>query len=529
MLTIDTDLPELTGDHPGGSDLPGPIDRTGAVITDHRRTRWILVAMCTALVAVIASVSGLNVAQQALAADLGASQGQLLWIINGYTLALAALLLPIGAIGDRWGRKHVLVGGLGLFVASSVASAFATTVTMLLATRVAAGVAAAMIMPVTLSIITSSFPADERDRAVGVWAGFAGAGGILGLLASSVVIDHGTWPWVFTLPVVLAVAALVLTLRVVPHSREDHAGRFDVGGALLSFLAIGGLVLGIQEGPERGWSAPLTIAGLAVGALAAFGFIAWERRSARPLLDVSVFRHRAVSAGSLTLLLVFAVLMGMFLVVVQFLQAVLGWSALRASAGLLPMAGIMLPLSALAPLLARRLGQRTMLVAGSLTVSGGLALLATMGSASGGYLSVLPGLLITSVGVGLSMTPSTTAITGGMPAEAQGVASALNDTVREFGGALGIALLGSLASAGYRHGVARILPMMPKQAADAVNSGIGGAVYVARQAGPQGGQLLRIARDAFVDGWTTAMWASAALMAATAVALVVLAPRHFRP
>ncbi len=295
MLTIDTDLPELTGDHPGGSGLPGAIDRTGAVITDHRRTRWILVAMCTALVAVIASVSGLNVAQQALAADLGASQGQLLWIINGYTLALAALLLPIGAIGDRWGRKHVLVGGLGLFVAASVASAFATTVTMLLATRVAAGVAAAMIMPVTLSIITSSFPADERDRAVGVWAGFAGAGGILGLLASSVVIDHGTWPWVFTLPVVLAVAALVLTLRVVPHSREDHAGRFDVGGALLSFLAIGGLVLGIQEGPERGWSAPLTIAGLAVGALAAVGFIAWERRSARPLLDVSVFRHRAVT------------------------------------------------------------------------------------------------------------------------------------------------------------------------------------------------------------------------------------------
>lgn len=142
-----------------------------------------------------------------------------------------------------------------------------------------------MIMPVTLSIITSSFPADERDRAVGVWAGFAGAGGILGLLASSVVIDHGTWPWVFTLPVVLAVAALVLTLRVVPHSREDHAGRFDVGGALLSFLAIGGLVLGIQEGPERGWSAPLTIAGLAVGALADHGFIAWERRSARPLLE----------------------------------------------------------------------------------------------------------------------------------------------------------------------------------------------------------------------------------------------------
>ena len=201
----------------------------------------------------MASVSGLNVAQAQLAQDLGASQADLLWIINGYTIALAALLLPFGAIGDRWGRKKVLMSGLVLFVIANVAAAFATGSTQLLVARIAAGVAAAMIMPATLSVITSSFPAEDRDRAVGVWAGFAGAGGILGLIGSSLVVDNFTWPWVFAMPIVLAVAALAMTVRFVPHSREHADHRFDIVGSVLSALAVGALVLGIHEGPEAGW------------------------------------------------------------------------------------------------------------------------------------------------------------------------------------------------------------------------------------------------------------------------------------
>ena len=189
-------------------------------VADPRRRRFILIAMCTALVAVVASVSGLNVAQAELATDLGASQAELLWVINGYTIALAALLMPIGAIGDRWGRKKVLVAGLVLFVAANVAAAFAGDVDAAARLPDRRRRGAAMIMPVTLSVITSSFPAEDRDRAVGVWAGFAGAGGILGLVGSSIVVDNFTWPWVFAVPVVLAAVALAMTVAFVPHSRE---------------------------------------------------------------------------------------------------------------------------------------------------------------------------------------------------------------------------------------------------------------------------------------------------------------------
>ena len=306
------------------------------VVTDPRRQRLILIAMCTALVAVVASVSGLNVAQQGLAVDLGASQSTLLWIINGYTLALAALLLPIGAIGDRWGRKRVLVAGLVVFALANVAAAMSPSASFLLVARVVAGAGAAMIMPVTLSVITSSFPSHERAKAVGIWAGFAGAGGILGLFFSSVMVDYFSWPWVFAMPAVLSGVAFAITLVAVGESRENHAGRFDVGGSVLSALAIGALVLGIHEGPEIGWTAPLTAIGLIVGVMALVGFIAWELRQEHPLFDVRLLRDRGLSSGALNLMILFAVMFGLFLVLVQFLQAVLGYSALHASVGLLP-------------------------------------------------------------------------------------------------------------------------------------------------------------------------------------------------
>jgi EmrB/QacA subfamily drug resistance transporter len=309
-------------------------------------------------------VSGLNVAQQDLAIDLGAAQSQLLWVINGYTMALAALLLPVGAIGDRWGRKPILVGGLILFAAANVVAALAGTVSVLLAARVAAGIGAAMIMPVTLSVITSTFPPDERARAVGIWSGFAGAGGILGLFVSSFLIDEFTWPWLFAMPVVFAAASLVLTLQSVGNSREAHHGRFDVIGSLLSAVAIGAVVLGIHEGPERGWSDALTLTGLVVGVVAAVGFVAWELRHERPLLDIRLFADRGLASGSLTLLIVFAAMFGIFLVLVQFFQAVLGYSALSAAAGLLPMAFVMMPLSGVAPTIAKRVGIRSVLLTG---------------------------------------------------------------------------------------------------------------------------------------------------------------------
>ena len=492
-------------------------------VSDARKRTLILVAVCTALVAVVASVSGLNVAQGQLSAQLGATQSQLLWIINGYTIALAALLLPIGAIGDRWGRKQILVGGLGLFAAANIAASLATTVTQLLMFRVVGGAAAAMIMPVTLSVITSSFPGEERDRAVGIWAGFAGAGGIIGLVSSSLIVDNVTWPWVFVVPTVLALVSLAFTVAVVPRSREHVEGRFDVGGSILSAVAFGALVLGIHEGPEVGWTDPLSLFGLIVGISAAAGFVAWELRQEKPLLDFKVFRNRTLAVGTVSLLVMFTILMGLFLVVVQFLQAVLGWSAIKSSAALLPMAAMMMPLSTVAPLIARRVGLKVMFVGGLGMIAAGLGLMAAMGSAEGGYLSVLPGLLILGAGVGIVQTPGTAAITGSLPQEKQGVASALNDTVREFGGAVGIALIGSVLSSGYTSGVSGATKGLSPESASTVKEGIGGAIAVTSKMGPAGDHVLAAARDAFVQGWSRSMWISAGLaIAAAAFALVWL-------
>jgi EmrB/QacA subfamily drug resistance transporter len=495
------------------------------IVTDPRRQRWILIAMCTALIAVVASVSGLNVAQQDLANDLGASQSQLLWVINGYTMALAALLLPIGAIGDRWGRKPILLGGLGLFVVANTIAAFAGSTSMLLGARILAGVAAAMIMPVTLSVITSSFPLEQRARAVGIWSGFAGAGGILGLFVSSFLIDYFTWPWLFAMPVLFAAASLVVTLRVVGNSREDHGGRFDTVGSVLSAVAIGGLVLGIHEGPEQGWTATLTLAGLVVGIAALVGFMAWELRHERPLLEIRLFADRTLAAGSLTLLIVFAVMFGIFLVLVQFFQAVLGYSALQAAAGLLPMALVMMPLSAVAPTIAMRVGRRRTMLTGTALFGTGLVLLAVMVSAEGGYWSVMPGLLVLAVGIGLLMSPSTTAITESLPVEKQGVASALNDTVRELGGAVGIALLGSLVNAGYRSSVSSATATLAPDVAHRVEDGIGSAFAAAPQLGADAPAVLSAARDALVDGWRLSMWFGVVVAFGAFVFLATRGPR----
>ena len=495
------------------------------IITDPRRQRRILIAMCTALIAVVASVSGLNVAQQDLAIDLGASQGQLLWIINGYTMALAALLLPIGAIGDRWGRKPILLGGLVLFAGANVLAGSAGSVDVLLVARILAGVAAAMIMPVTLSVITSSFPTEQRARAVGIWSGFAGAGGILGLFVSSFLIDRFTWPWLFALPVLFAGVSLVMSLQAVGNSREHREGRFDTLGSLLSALAIGGLVLGIHEGPEQGWSAPLTTAGLVIGVVALVAFVAWELRHEQPLLEIRLFANRGLAAGSLTLLVVFAVMFGIFLVLTQFMQAVLGYSALAAAGSLLPMMVVMMPLSAVAPTIAERMGTRNVLLLGVGLFAVGLALLAVMVSVEGGYWSVLPGLIVVATGIGLCMSPSTTTITESLPHDKQGVASALNDTVRELGGAVGIALLGSLVSAGYRSSVAGATTELSPDVARHVQEGIGSAFAAAGDLGPSAPAVLDAARDALVDGWRLSMWVGVAMAAAALVYLVARGPR----
>lgn len=495
------------------------------VVADARRRRLILAAMCVALVAVVASVSGLNVAQQALAQDLGATQSQLLWIINGYTLALAALLMPVGAIGDRWGRKPILMIGLVAFAVTNLASAFATEPGMLIGLRVGAGVAAAMIMPVTLSVITTSFPPEDQAKAIGTWAGFAGAGGIIGLFVSAAIIDNATWPWVFALPIALAAVSFALTAAFVPHSVEHADTGFDVTGSLLSVVAVGGLVLAFHEGPEQGWTATITVAALVAGIAATLAFIAVELRRDHPLLDVRIFAIRGLACGSVNLFVVFAVMFSLFLVLVQYLQAVLGYSALKAASGLLPMAIMMLPLSTVAPTIAERFGFRRTLVTGMLAMATGVVLFALLADPEGGYLTVLPGTLILGAGVGLAMSPSTAAITSSLPEEKQGVASSLNDTVREMGGAVGIALIGSVLNAAYRSNIEPATVSLPPEVAHPVKEGIGGALAVGGHMGAGGTTLIESARHAFVDGMTPALLLAAGVCAAAALFTALRGPK----
>ncbi|MBU2666060.1 MFS transporter [Actinoplanes bogorensis] len=465
-------------------------------IDDPARRRAILVAVCVALMAVIASVSGLNVAQQQIAVAFGASQSTVLWIINVYALTLAALLLPLGAAGDRWGRKPVLLAGLVVFGVANAAAALAPSTEVMLAARLLSGIGAAMIMPVTLAVITSTFPEGERARAIGVWTGVAGGGGLLGMYLSALLVDVASWRWLFVLPIALVVAGAFLAVRAVPNSREHSGHGFDIVGSLASAVAVVALIFVLHEGPVRGWSSLETLVSLVVGVLAAAVFVVWELRHPAPLLDVRLFRKRGLSSGSVTLLTVFGVQAGIFVVLFPYFQAVLGWSGLRSTVAMLPMALLMMAASTLAP----RLGTRFTAAIGIALGAAGLALMALFVSVGGGYLSVLPGMLAMGLGMGLSMTPSTEAITASLPRERQGVASALNDVTREFGTALGVALLGAILSAGYRAAVDSRLPGAP--------SGV--RENIANAAGDPA--LIQAAREAFVEGWQQAMWAGVVVM-----------------
>jgi predicted MFS family arabinose efflux permease len=333
------------------------------------------------------------------------------------------------------------------------------------------------------------------------------------------------------LPILLAALAFAITWTNVPNSREGEGHPFDTIGSVFSALAIGGLVLGIHEGPERGWLDPITLVGLIVGIASLVLFIAWERKVSAPLLDISTFADRGLASGVATITIVFAVMFGIFLVLFPFLQAVLGWSALRSAVAMLPMAAVMMPTSTMAPRIAGRFGSRSTMLAGVTLFATGLALLALRASVEGGYLSVLPGLMIVGFGMGLTMTPATTAITETLPQEKQGVASALNDTSREIGGAVGMALLGSVLSAAFRIKMTDSLVGLPDKAVDAAGEGIANAYGVAAQMTKNGmneeaARVVEAAKQSFVSAWTQSMWVGVVLAALAVAVLAVFGPRR---
>ncbi|MFI5436537.1 MFS transporter [Rhodococcus baikonurensis] len=513
----------MNANEPSGAASAAP------VIEDPRRRRTILIAVCIALMSVVASVSGLNVAQPQLADTFAASQGQVLWIINVYTLTLAALLLPLGAVGDRWGRKPVLLLGLAVFGIANIAASIAPTIEIMVAARVLAGVGAAMIMPVTLSVITASFPDEERSKAIGVWTAVAGGGGILGMYLSALLVDIATWRWLFILPIALTGTAAMIAARSVPNSHERTTGRYDFVGAITSVIAAVGITYALHEAPSLGWDDTSILGILGVAVSAAIIFVVWELHTPTPLLDVRHFQKRDLSSGSTLLLVLFGVQAGVSLVLYPFFQIVLGWSGLLSTLAMMPMAVLMMLASGLAPKLAARIGARATMSTGLLIAGIGLALMAVLVSADGGYLPVLPGLIAMGLGAGLAMTPSTEAITSSLPREQQGVASALNDLTRELGAALGIALLGGLLTAGYQAAIDQRLDGIPDSIAGTAREGIANAAAVSSQAGSQTEQLINAAQESFITGWQQAMWVGVGVIAALVIYVVLRGPTSTSP
>ncbi len=522
-MTLEKRLAQEPAHHPADTDQ----DASGAAHLSPGRRRAVLAVVAIALMMVVSAVSGLNVALPGLARATGATQVQLTWIVDAYTVVFAGLLLTAGALGDRFGRKGLLVVGLVVFGSAAAWAMTTTEPSMIIAARALMGVGAAAVMPTTLSVITTSFPPEERGRAIGVWVGVAGGGAVLGLFASGILLEFFSWSSFFGLNVTLAVIGLVGTLLVVPRSRDAHPAPLDIAGSLLSLAGVSSLVFAIIEGADRGWTDPATLAAAGVAAVTLTGFVVRQLTAAHPLLDVRLFALRGFGAGSVSVTVQFFAAFGFFYIVIQYLQFVVGRSPLGAAFTLLPLPFVLLPTARLAPRLAARVGTNRVGAAGLTSMAVGLGTLSFLG-VDFDPVVFYAGLFFFALGMGLAGTPATTAITASLPERKQGVASAVNDVSREFGSALGIAVLGSLLAAGYRDGVGAVLttvPALPPAAADAVRSSVATAVAGAAQLGPAGARIAEAARSAYVDGTATALVAAAAALLVAAVFVLVRAPR----
>lgn len=475
---------------------------------------------------VVANVSTLNVALPELSRELGASQTELQWMVDAYAVVLAALLLPAGAIGDRFGRRFILLVGLVVLAAANAATMVVDRAELVIAARAVSGVGAALVFPATLSTITATTPPERRSRGVAVWTAAVGVGGIIGILASGALVERYWWGSVFAFMAIASAVVLLAALAVVPDSADPDAAHLDPLGALLSLLAVGGLVFGIIEGPVKGWRSPESLAGLIGGGVALVAFAVWEYRTRTPLLDVRVFRLGGARAGSLSIFVQFTAAFGLFFVAINYLAYVRGYGPLDTGLSLLPAGAGLLPAAAVAIPLSRLLGRR---VAGAF----GLAVLAAafvVGlriETDSSLVEFVVVLALFGAGLGLSAPPATEAIVEALPPAKQGVASALNDVFREFGAAIGIAVAGSAFNAGYRDAIATASGV-PDQVRDVIRESPAAALPTA--SGLDGGAdaLLDAVATAVIDGWSAALLLLAIITGAGALVVMVWSPSRRR-
>jgi len=487
-----------------------------------RARLWTLTLACFGVALVMSSMVALNTALGDIAVETSATQTQLTWIVDSYTLVLACLLLPAGAIGDRYGRRGAFIAGLVVFALASAAPLIWTGADLLILARAGAGAGAALIMPATLSLITTAFPADQRTKAVGIWAGVSGVGGLIGMLGSGILLHFWTWPSIFWAFAICSALLVPLTLTM-PSSRDDDPKPLDWLGAVVIGAAVAAFVFGILEAPVHGWDHPLVYGCLAAGVLLAAAFGVIELRQKYPLLDVRLFGDVNFATGAATVTVLFLALFGFFFVIMQHIQLVMGYSALETALAISPLGGPMLLLTATSFWYAPRVGLRLVVFIGLLlTATGYLALRGL--EINSPYWDLAWPLVVLSSGIGMSVAPTTAAIMTSVPDDKQGVASAVNDTTREVGAALGIALAGSLLATQYTNAIAPHLESYPEPIREAASRSLGESMSVAERLGEQGAQLLEISRGAFVQGLQASLLSLAVVIIVAAVLIGLWAP-----
>ena len=482
----------------------------------HRR-RWLTLGVLSlSLVLIGLDNTVLNVALPTIQRTFDASASDLQWMVDAYVLVFAGLLLVMGALGDRFGRARALQVGLVIFAAASLTAPLATDVVHLIAIRIAMGVGGALIMPSTLSVIANVFPPDERPKAITIWAGVSGLGIGLGPLVGGLLIENFEWSAVFLLNVPIALIALGLGLVLVPESRDPSGARLDLPGAVLSIGAVSALVYAIIEAPAAGWTDQGIVAGFAAAAVLGIAFAWRETHTAAPMLDLALFRNPRFTAGALGIGLTFFAMFGVIFGLTQYLQFVLGKTALEAGTLMVALAfGI--PIGARISLRAVEHAGTGRVMAGGLAWVTIVLLTFTQWTPTTDPLLVSGTLFLLALGMANVMAPATGAVMGAVPEAKAGVGSAMNDLVRQLGGALGVAVIGSAMNTVYRDRMADAVAGLPGEAAGAAQDSVGAAVAIAGRIGGTAGDVLAAtARASFVDALGLAAVVAAAVALATA-------------
>ncbi|WP_405701292.1 DHA2 family efflux MFS transporter permease subunit [Streptomyces sp. NBC_01383] len=491
----------------------------------HRRRWAILVVLMFSLLIVVLDNSILNVAVKTIASPaptgLGATQSELEWAINSYTLVFAGLLFTAGLLGDRVGRKKVLLLGIVLFGIGSAFAAMSGSPGELITWRAVMGLGAAFVMPATLAVLMNVFERDEQPKAIGIWAGSVGLGIAIGPITGGLLLEHFWWGSIFLVNVPVVVIALIAMVVLVPDSRDPRPGRLDPIGVVLSIIGLVLLVYGIIRGGELADFTDVSVLLPAIGGLAVLVvFVLHEKRSSSPAIDITYFRKPAFSAAVAAIALVFFALMGVTFFSAFYMQSVRGWSALQSGLLILPLAVAQMVFAPRARLVVARFGARAVCTVGMLMVAVGLAAFALFDADTPVWLMCVV-FFVQGTGMAHVMPPVTVAVMQALPREKAGSGSAVNNTFRQVGGALGIAVLGSVLSAVYRGDIEGHLGALPAAARDTAAESIEATLGIAEKMGPAGAPLVAAAHDAFLDAMHVTAISSAvvALLGAIVVAL----------